>query len=139
MKKIGFYLVIAFVCTMFSASTCQELEESLYIMVKNDSDEDIIMYTYSSFVKDSDLITPRFAFTELRNVKRIAHGKGLETRMPLVTSVYTTCYQFLIFKQSTLDKYSNEELIERNIFDKRYVLTYEEQEKMNFKIVYTGE
>lgn len=59
--------------------------------------------------------------------------------MVLVTSVYTPCYQFLIFKQSTLDKYTKEELIEKNIFDKRYVLTYEELEKMNFKIVYTGE
>lgn len=97
------------------------------------------MYTYSSFVKDSDLITPRFAFTELRNVKRIAHGKELEIRMPLAMSAYTACYQFLIFKQSTLDKYSKEESIEKNIFDKRYVLTYEELEKMNFKIVYTGE
>jgi len=38
-----------------------------------------------------------------------------------------------------LDKYTKEELIEKNIFDKRYTLTYEELEKMNFKIVYTGE
>ena len=140
MRRVYLYLMVAFVCTMFSASTCQEMEESLYVMVKNDSDEGIAMYTYISYVKDSDFITPGFALTELAKFQeRIAPGKGLETRMPLVTSVYTACYQFLIFKQSTLDKYTKEELIEKNIFDKRYTLTYEELEKMNFKIVYTGE
>ena len=47
MRRVWLYLMAAFVCTMFSASTCQEMEESLYVIVKNESNEDITMYTYT--------------------------------------------------------------------------------------------
>ena len=44
----------------------------------------------------------------------------------------------LLTPQYTLDKYSKEEIIKQNIFDKRYELSYNELKKMNFKITYSG-
>lgn len=44
----------------------------------------------------------------------------------------------LIYKESTLNKYSWKEIQEQNIFDKRYVLTLEELKAMNYTIVYEG-
>ncbi len=45
----------------------------------------------------------------------------------------------LIYKESTLNQYSWQEIQEQNIFDKRYVLTLEELKAMNYTIVYEGE
>lgn len=48
-------------------------------------------------------------------------------------------HQFYIFKKSTLDKYTVEELIEGNIFDKRIIISYDDLKANDFKIVYTGD
>ena len=45
----------------------------------------------------------------------------------------------LVYKQSTLDNYSWEEIQEQNIFDARYSFTLEELQAMNWEVVYTGE
>lgn len=44
----------------------------------------------------------------------------------------------LIYKESTLNKYSWQEIQEKNIFDKRYVLTLDDLKIMNYKVVYDG-
>lgn len=47
--------------------------------------------------------------------------------------------QLLIFKQSTLDEHSWEEIQERNLFDKRYSLTVEDLKELNWTITYDGD
>lgn len=47
-------------------------------------------------------------------------------------------YQVLILKQSTMIRYSKEEIIEKRTFDKRYVLTWKDLQSMRFNITYTG-
>ena len=47
--------------------------------------------------------------------------------------------QVLILKESTLRDCSERDLIENDVHDKRYVLTYEELEALNFIIDYKGE
>lgn len=44
----------------------------------------------------------------------------------------------IVVSQHTLDSYSKEEIIEKNIYDKKYALTREELDEMDLKIVYTG-
>ena len=38
-----------------------------------------------------------------------------------------------------MNKYSKEELANKYNYDKLYTLSYSDLEKMNFKIIYTGE
>jgi S-adenosylmethionine/arginine decarboxylase-like enzyme len=45
----------------------------------------------------------------------------------------------LIYKQSTLDTHSWEEIQTENLYDKRYSFTLEELKAMNWTIVYDGE
>ncbi len=56
-------------------------------------------------------------------------GERLERRL----------FQFLIFKESTLQKYDMKEIILNDIFDKRYVFTYPEFNEMNFCVEYNGD
>ena len=46
---------------------------------------------------------------------------------------------YLIFLEKTiLDAYSWQEIQEKNIFDRQYVLTLEELKSMNYEIIYDG-
>ncbi len=46
--------------------------------------------------------------------------------------------QVLVFEQSTLDAYSLDEIIRQDIYDKRYVLTYDKLVNNGFSIDYSG-
>ena len=45
----------------------------------------------------------------------------------------------LIFKQSTMKAFTTEELAEKNIYDKQYTFSYEDLEKIDFTVTYTGD
>lgn len=46
--------------------------------------------------------------------------------------------QIFVIKQSTLNKYPQEVIFQKDTCDKRFVLTYDDLEAMNFKVVYDG-
>lgn len=46
---------------------------------------------------------------------------------------------FIILKQDTFARYSTEEILSGYVYDRLYILTYDELEKMGFKIRYTGD
>ncbi len=48
-------------------------------------------------------------------------------------------YQVIVISQHTLDTYSKEEIIERNIYDKKIDMSCTELKALDFKIVYTGD
>lgn len=48
-------------------------------------------------------------------------------------------YQILLWRKSILSKYTEQEIFEKDIFDKRYVFTYNELKAMAFRIVYNGD
>lgn len=115
--------------------------DTKYIYVYNETNENIYVCGWSS---DKEFIlTPNYVFNERTDLLQEIRPKCNSLNKGLLI-VYdgtekSVSHQIIIFKQSTLDKYTKEELIENDIFDKRYVLTYEELEAMGFKIVYTGE
>ncbi len=48
-------------------------------------------------------------------------------------------YQLVIISQHTLDSYSKEEIIEKNIYDNEIVMRCTKLKAMDFKVVYTGD
>lgn len=45
-------------------------------------------------------------------------------------------WHIIVIKDSTLQNYTKSEIIDNNIIDDSYVLTYDELESMGFKLVY---
>lgn len=45
-------------------------------------------------------------------------------------------FKFIIVRKSVLDTMTKEDVVENNIYDASYVLTYDELESMGFKLVY---
>lgn len=117
----------------FDVETCD-------IIIENKSGDNIYIKSFP-FRYDTTLLTPRYVFERSESgyprkigkdcvVKDIASLEGLKRGYK---------YQLIIFKQSTMDKYSKEELVEKNIFDKRYVLSLNHLASMGFRIIYNGE
>lgn len=110
------------------------------IQIMNKSGEKI--YALEFMFKDSTLLTPQYVF-EVFGGKLLIETENDSSfigKIPIPDNELQANdkYQVIIFKQSTLDKYSKEEIIKQNIFDKRYELSYNELKKMNFKITYSG-
>ena len=148
-KKIIRFLKVAIfcmVCVLYNACSCligNPGEDVYYQDVKviNKSGETI--YALEFMFKDSTLLTPQYVF-EVFGGKLLIETENDSSfigkiPIPETEDEANSLYQVIIFKQSTIDKYSKEELIEKNIFDKRYLLNYNELKKVNFKMTYSGD
>ena len=115
------------------AMTCDSSFEMEDVVFENKSGETIFVADVRDF-DATEILTPNVVFNSVP-VRKMEDGSSFRRKVPDDSSFI---FQVLIFKQSTMDKYSKEELIQKNIFDKLYYLTYSDLEAMGFKIVYTG-
>ncbi len=60
------------------------------------------------------------------------------TEVDHVYDSYEDVMIYYIFKESTLKRYTKEEIVEQNIYDKKYEFTIQQFEAIDFKIVYSG-
>lgn len=120
----------------FMNQSCDDPYIGQNIMFENRSDENIYVG-----IKAWDTITPQIMFDyesmPIPIPKLIIFRK--ETIYCYTLSGRSDSMHILVYKQSTLDKYTTDELIEQNIYDKRYDLTSKDLKAMNFTIVYTGD
>lgn len=103
------------------------LNESVYILPWN--------------LRDGEVFGPNCFYNQLPAMTKVER-KGV---IKIDDITYRGCLangmsiHILVFKQSTLDKYSEEEIIRDNIYDARYVLTEDDLVDNKFSIIYTGE
>ena len=134
-------LTIIFVVCSSCITACAEdfgNVESTTISITNQSGESINFASHT-FEEEENKLTSEFIYSYYGHFYgSIADG---ETETDLIIADYEgyRSFQLIIIKQSTLDKYTKEEIIENNIYDKLYILTDPELKAMDFKIVYTGE
>lgn len=133
MKTTKIIVVLFFVAMLTMAMTCDSSFEMEDVVFENKSGETIFVADVRDF-DATEILTPNVVFNSV-SVRKMEDGSSFRRKVPDDSSFI---FQVLIFKQSTMDKYSKEELIQKNIFDKLYYLTYSDLEAMGFKIVYTG-
>ena len=136
MKRI---FLISFSCIAMILFGACKTDIDIDLVIRNNSPERIgliymIMERNSVFAPDIFYkCLPVFRYTEAYD---IFHFYSVTERC-YINNNYEL--QVLVFKQSTLDKYSEEEIIRDNIYDARYVLTEDDLVDNTFTIVYTGE
>lgn len=130
---ISLFLISAFF--VFSSMTCEEEDgDDIDVYMTNNQNETI--YVIACSFDDNHLILPAEIFD---NEKRIIKGyeKGL------VYGSYTEFFdndvalQLLVYKKSTLDKYTEQEIKKYDIYDKRFFLTLEDLETCNCHLYYS--
>ncbi len=132
--------VFLFVFLAFLVS-CKD-EESLYdevtITVKNATDESIFIFvdhhSQSLSMKDFTVwINPNSL-----EFDQVDSGKEIQYKTEKRWLLESPFYNIFIFKSETISLFSKEELVEYDIFDDSYHLTYADLKLYDFKIVYDG-
>ena len=140
-KAMSFF-VVCLICNACSWLAEDPGVDVYYQDVKiiNKSGETI--YAADVMFGDTTLLTPKHVFKMFDpRILREAYNDSCfigKIAIPETEDEANSLYQVIIFKQSTIDKYSKEEIIKQNIFDKRYELSYNELKKVNFKMIYSG-
>ncbi len=138
MKKLKIYAILGLLSMLFMATSCPEDDEfeTANIIIENQSDELIYIAELRNSRDKYVLLNVNFAMHN-NLFSKIASNHMYDSFFILYNG--HAMYQLLIIKESTLNKFSKEELISNNIYDKLYVLSDEELKAMNYKITYTGE
>lgn len=102
---------------------------------ENQSDENI--YITPMFCSTTDSIIGNGFFMQgVMNFREISKNQIYKFGYGDIIS--NNYFQFKVYKHSTMNKYSRQELIDNEIYDKLYRLSLKELQSMNFKIIYTG-
>ena len=140
MKTINIFTILCFFSILTTAMTCgDDFDESCDIIIANKSGDNI--YIQSFVFDDTTTLTPMHVFERFEpGYPYKIENNGVFHDHPVIDALRQSGmkYQLIIFKQSTMDKHSKEELVEKNIFDKRYILTWKDLQSMRFNITYTG-
>ena len=136
MKTIHIFTILCLFSTLTMSTTCDG-DVFSNVIIANQSDEPIYVYAletpsdeictiYSHFQRDETIhkLGKNETFKDIVDTERMEEGIDR--------------YQVLILKQSTMIRYSKEEIIEKRTFDKRYILTWKDLQSMRFNITYTG-
>lgn len=135
------YIVCAILLSMFSWCTGDVYDEILYIEVENNTDEPIIIDD-SKFNNNYEIFQPN-DFNWWPDRMYIIYGQEkksirLNWSLDETESIHGNI-QILLWRQSTLDRFSQEEIMQKNIYDKHYKLTITDFKSGNNKIIYNGE
>lgn len=138
MKRFKYVMII---CVALASILVACEEENKTIWFENETGETILLFD-NSYIDDNITLSPSVVFSKFEIPQKILN-KG---KYHHALSEYTVGQmrkgrkiQLLIFKESTFEKYSKRELMEQNIYDKHYALSYDDLKACGFKIVYRGE
>lgn len=131
-KKLVCLLMLAVLCT---STWCDDTEQdSDYKFVEctfeNNSSENVFLYMY--LINNPNNCSFNFL------VDPVIAPRNDNTKFSIAIDA-APYIQINVYKQSTLDTYSKQELSENNFCDKQYIISMSELEAMNFKIQYAGE
>lgn len=131
--KLLFRLFLISTYFILTSTTCDDIEE-IDVFMTNDSDETI--YVISWAFDDNHLMIPAEVFpvakTIIKSNERRLVGGGPKEFFETGTAI-----QLLVYKESTLEKYTEQEIKKYDIYDKRFFLTLEDLEACDFHIYYS--
>ncbi|MCQ2259039.1 MAG: hypothetical protein MJZ41_13780, partial [Bacteroidaceae bacterium] len=132
MKTFKILVILCSILIALTATTCEDNTIHYKMITLENKTEDSILYFYSFVKVDMDVIYGFGWFNnfEYVNPKEMSRF-GVEDDESMV--LYLT-----IVKQSTLDRYTKEEIIEKDIAE-YFTYTYDYLKWRDFNIVYTGE
>lgn len=146
-KGILIFLITSI--AIFSLSSCQ-LFEWMYedfekgivyqdVLFINKTSDPITVITWRFDDEMAKYYNMKFFYDyHLDRIKKIDKNEVCQDyRIPMPPSPQRSA-QFIILKKETIEKYSKEEIIEKNIYDYRYVFPEIDLEEMGFEINFTG-
>lgn len=141
MKRIHVLIALMLLSTLFMAMDCDGPDVYFTDVTFVNKSEDTLFVSYEC-AKYSDLVSPEnvLIWEKRISLRQLLPNEKFADKAPIPNEKYHKGWMnvFLIFKKSTMKKYSDEELAEKNIYDKKLSFTYEELEEKGFLVEYDG-
>ncbi|MCF6142045.1 hypothetical protein L1S34_12175 [Flavobacterium sp. K77] len=146
--------IFIFLFFLFHFCSCDKLD-TRNIFVKNNSDKIIFSILsdndsmnsggfYYEFRDDFDeskrgKYDMPFIFNEIKKGQKDYNGDGPRYWDTYFDSLYDKKARLFIVKKDSVDKYGWKEIFRKNIYNKKYLLTIDDLEKMKWEIEYKGD
>lgn len=142
MNKGYVYLIICFLYTLFTAMMCTDSDIILKKVTLENASSDSIYYAYTTRIQLLPITPYSIFFEDSRlgyNMHLLTQG-GKDSQIGICIGYDPPeCLGIIIFKKSTMERYTKEELVYSKIYDAVYTLTLEDLKELDYKIIYTGE
>ncbi|WP_264538118.1 hypothetical protein [Flavobacterium sp. N1736] len=130
--KLFLFVVLGFIFQGCPGETGDESPDT-YLTIKNTSDQ-LIYYPFSH---NNVEVLPAF-FSNFPSYRQINSNDKAKIDIYLDSFKGDIKLWILIYKKSTIDSHTWEEIKEKGLYDKRYELTLDELKSMNYEITYDG-
>ena len=136
MRIVKNIVILCFLGLLSMANVCNEVEfQYADITFENHSNECVYIVTSTHHPHDT---------TKFDSYWALEHNSPLAVPINSIRSVLGIMeqewtFRLILFKQSTINNHTREEIIRNNLYDKYYDLSPEELDKLNYRIIYTGE
>lgn len=136
MKKIFIYTILCFLYVALSATQCEDYEQ-VDLAIKNMSSDTVYVINASSKYVNSNMSYSTLQYN-LKYAYRIPpHSvyKAFVTK-PEYSYSKAEVMAYRFYTSKTLNEFSLEEIVEKDIYDKEYVVTYDDLRALDFQLVY---
>jgi hypothetical protein len=136
MKQIKIYCLISF---LLFISCIGHKVDNRFIITQNNSEEKIYSFFLENELCNVNIFT-NFYFPKdslLPNEKSFDHVDKL-TWEEYIKTCDDQKIRYYIVKKDSVDKYGWKEVFSKNIYNKKYLFTIEDLDKMNWTITYDG-
>lgn len=138
-------LILSVVLTCGTLSSCEDWfggsgvdEVSAQIQFENLSDE-IVVLSYSNDYDSVFSVMDALGYYSTQNFIVIQKQETFDRIRYYSSYGGQESLSILVFKMGTMERYSIREMIDGDIYDRRYEFTYQELKEMGFKVTYTGD
>lgn len=128
--------MILFLGVLFLDMACED--STVYFndvaLINNSNDTISVSWTWANKI----ILTPELSFVQKIFIVVPPNDSVVVKNATPINGLEGIVSQFMVFKKSTLDRYSESEIIENNIYDTLFVYDHEQLKAMNFTIKYNG-
>lgn len=136
MKKIFIYTLLCFLYVALSATQCEDCEQ-VALAVKNMSSDTVYVINQSSKYVNSNMSYSTLQYN-LKYAYIIPPNETYKATVikPEYSDNKTEVIVYRFYTSKTLNEFSLEEIVEKDIYDKEYVVTYDDLRALEFLLVF---
>lgn len=132
-KLLTIVIVFSMICT---SSMCSSDEPNLEfeLLLENQS-KGTVWFRVSLFNIEKDSYIPLGMY----HIYIVRSGKTEKFRTEVPNDYNNLYFEFVVINEENVKNYTQEELIEYSIYDKKYFMSYNELKSLNYKISYSDD
>lgn len=132
------FFIVSLLFLLTTAMTCEDsdVQFSNVYFHNRTGDTLFIEDTYGK-MSQRPILTSKTVFFlhDTRALVEVPPKSSIPFKVPIVNDSLFY-YQIIVYKKSTLNRYTKEYLAENNIYDKLFIIPYNKLKKMNYEIEY---